>query len=151
MDQLQAASAHYFPPICEVNSSKLPFCLLYFYGLIHVGNLRHRCIHQSTAPPYLKSNNSVDMRLLEFMKMKMKSQLVKPELFALLKDTCTVTDENYSVFPNALQHVYITKRRICTFREQSQIKAASSDGRDLAPSTTNRWLQKERERWAICI
>ncbi len=31
------------------------------------------------------------------------------------------------------------------------IKAASSDGRDLAPGTANRWLQKDREQWAICI
>ncbi len=32
-----------------------------------------------------------------------------------------------------------------------QIKAASSDGRDLAPGTANRWLQNDREQWAICI
>ncbi len=31
------------------------------------------------------------------------------------------------------------------------IKAASSDGRDLAPGTANRWLQNDREQWAICI
>ncbi len=35
-------------------------------------------------------------------------------------------------------------RRILEF--QYNIKAASSDGRDLAPSTANRWLQKDRER-----
>ncbi len=38
-----------------------------------------------------------------------------------------------------------------TSQRQDNIKAASSDGRDLAPSTANRWLQKDRERWAICI
>ncbi len=31
-------------------------------------------------------------------------------------------------------------------KKKKKIKAASSDGRDLAPSTANRWLQKDRER-----
>ncbi len=34
-------------------------------------------------------------------------------------------------------------RVLCTIGARSLIKAASSDGRDLAPSTANRWLQKE--------
>ncbi len=36
-------------------------------------------------------------------------------------------------------------------KKKKKIKAASSDGRDLAPGTANRWLQKDRERCAICI
>ncbi len=37
-------------------------------------------------------------------------------------------------------------RVLCTIGARSLIKAASSDGRDLAPSTANRWLHKDRER-----
>ncbi len=31
-------------------------------------------------------------------------------------------------------------------KKQNHIKAASSDGRDLAPGTANRWLQNDREQ-----